>query len=160
MDGESEVRPVINPIRRDLLALFDHVAARTLERLDGLTDDEYRWAPAAGIATIEWRLCHVSDTVARHPMNGFLQPGFAPSRSEQPGSAAGGVDYFRLSCQEWRELVSAVDERVWLEPLGPAAGPYADSTVLSVALHNADEFVHHTSEAALLRDLYAERPHP
>ncbi|QXC61071.1 DinB family protein [Aquihabitans sp. G128] len=158
------------------MSLFDHVADRTVARLEGLSDDEYRWKPAPGAAdlgakraelvdgrgnpkvtTIAWRLVHVSDAVARHPLNGLLQPGFTPSARERPRSALAGVDHFRRSYDEWRCVIEAVGDPTWLEPLGPAAGPFADSTALAVALHTADELIHHTAEIALLRDLYRHR---
>lgn len=165
-------------LQRDVLSLFDHVFTRTNNRLEGLTDDEYGWEPVHGcwtvgsdglgddglgdgdapITTIGWRICHVSDAVGRSPMNGFLQPGCSPTGREFPSSAEGGLDYFRRSYREWRCILEMVDERAWLQPFGPAAGPFADATALAVALHNADEFVHHTAEIALLRDLYKRGP--
>ena len=164
---------MVGPIQREVLSLFDHVFARTNDRLVGISDEEYGWEPVSGcwtvgsdsfgdrldgadhpVTTIGWRLCHVSDAVARHPMNGFLQSGYTPSDREFPRSAEDGIDYFRRSYEEWRSVLEAVEEWLWVQPLGPAAGLFADSTMLAVALHNADEFVHHTSEIALLRDLY------
>lgn len=44
-----------------------------------------------------------------------------------------------------------------LVPLGPAWGPYSDHTNLALALHAQREVIHHGSEIALLRDLYAAR---
>ena len=40
-------------------------------------------------------------------------------------------------------------------PLGEMAGYFADATGRSFVLHIADELIHHTAEAALLRDLFA-----
>jgi len=44
------------------------------------------------------------------------------------------------------------------ETLGEAWGPYADSTVLALALHAQREVTHHGAEIALLRDLFRARP--
>jgi hypothetical protein len=41
--------------------------------------------------------------------------------------------------------------------LGPSWGPYADSTVLALALHAQREVTHHGAEVALLRDLFRHR---
>src|ERR1022692_2198927 len=41
------------------------------------------------------------------------------------------------------------------ELIGPVAGRYGDATRRAFALHIIDELVHHTAEAALLRDLHA-----
>ena len=38
---------------------------------------------------------------------------------------------------------------------GEAAGYFAGATGRSFVLHIADELIHHTAEAALLRDLFA-----
>ena len=43
------------------------------------------------------------------------------------------------------------------DPLGEGWGPYADSTVLALALHAQREVTHHGAEIALLRDLYRAR---
>lgn len=165
-------------VRTELLALFDHVVGRTLDRLAGLTDDEYGWGPVPGcwhvradgldgegvvtdtppVTTLGWRLCHISDGLARHPMNGFLRPGFVASPRRFPLTAEEGAAHFRRSAEEWRDLLGGTDDETLLSPLGPAAGPYADATRLGLVLHIADELIHHTAEIALVRDLYANRP--
>ena len=45
----------------------------------------------------------------------------------------------------------------WTAPLGPAWGPYAESSTVDLALHVLDEVIHHGAEVGLLRDLYANR---
>jgi hypothetical protein len=55
----------------------------------------------------------------------------------------------------WRELVASLDDEVLDTPLGEAAGYFAGATGRSFVLHIADELIHHTAEAALLRDLFA-----
>jgi hypothetical protein len=54
-----------------------------------------------------------------------------------------------------RDLASVDDARLW-EPMGPTAGPYGDAPVASFVEHIHDEFVHHSAEVALLRDLFRE----
>ena len=44
-----------------------------------------------------------------------------------------------------------------LVPLGSAWAPYSDHTNLALVLHAHREVIHHGSEIALLRDLYAAR---
>lgn len=41
--------------------------------------------------------------------------------------------------------------------LGEGWGPYAESTVLALALHAQREVTHHGAEIALLRDLFRSR---
>ena len=164
-------------VQREILSLFEYVFARTDARLDGISDDEYAWEPTSDcwtvrpdgldgdevvvddppVTTIGWRLCHVSDALARHPMNRLLRAYVTLSARRFPTDADTGVTYFRTSFSEWRDLIASVDDETWLRPFGPVAGPFADSTALGLALHTADEFVHHTAEIALLRDLYARR---
>lgn len=161
----------------DVVALFDHVFARATHRLDGITDAEYLWEPAPGcwtvrdgsldgegqlvdhppVTTIGWRICHVADAIARHPLHGLLKAGFSPSAREFPTSASAGVSYLTRSYAEWRALLDDVDDSLWLSPLGPDAGPFSDSTALALVLHNADELIHHLAEVALLRDLFRHR---
>jgi hypothetical protein len=54
-----------------------------------------------------------------------------------------------------RELVASLDDEALNTPLGEAAGYCAGATGRSFVLHIADELIHHTAEAALLRDLFA-----
>ena len=52
-------------------------------------------------------------------------------------------------------LFASLDDEALNTPLGEAAGYFADATGRSFVLHIADELIHHTAEAALLRDLFA-----
>ena len=57
--------------------------------------------------------------------------------------------------------MASLDDETLNAPLGEAAGYFADATGRSFVLHIADELaIHHTAEAALLRDLFAGRPSP
>ena len=72
---------------------FEFVSDRSLQRLDGLTDDEYLWEPVLGLldgpahddgryradsawpprdpapfTTIAWRIAHIGDFLSRHPL--------------------------------------------------------------------------------------------
>ena len=47
-----------------------------------------------------------------------------------------------------------IKENRLLEPLGRRAGSFAKDPVVSFVLHVHTEFVHHTAEIALFRDLY------
>ena len=54
----------------------------------------------------------------------------------------------------WRRM-DGLDDETLNAPLGEAAGYFAGATGRSFVLHIADELIHHTAEAALLRDLFA-----
>ena len=46
--------------REDLVGLFDHVWDRFWRRMDGLDDEEWRWAPTADPRiSLRWRLGHI-----------------------------------------------------------------------------------------------------
>jgi hypothetical protein len=53
------------------------------------------------------------------------------------------------------ELLGQTTQESLGEPIGPVGGQYGAATRRAFALHIVDELVHHTAEAALLRDLYA-----
>ena len=50
--------------------------------------------------------------------------------------------------------MASLDDEALDTPLGEAAGYFAGATGRSFVLHIADELIHHTAEAALLRDLF------
>jgi hypothetical protein len=54
----------------------------------------------------------------------------------------------------WRRM-DGLDDEALDTPLAEAAGYFAGATGRSFVLHIADELIHHTAEAALLRDLFA-----
>lgn len=170
---------------RDMLAeTFDYAAGRTRARLEGLTDDEYLWEPVAGcwtvhpgprpwvdwespppdpapVTTIAWRLVHTISNLSEHGLRKVaFERGQADWRppSVIPAGAADALAELDRAIGVWRgDLAGAADERLW-EPLGPEAGPYADASVASYVEHIHDEFIHHSAEVALLRDLYRARP--
>ncbi len=61
------------------------------------------------------------------------------------------------SCSTTSGIVSGggLDDETLNAPLGEVAGYFAGATGRSFVLHIADELIHHTAEAALLRDLFA-----
>jgi hypothetical protein len=163
---------------------FDHVWGRLGDRLLGLTDEEYRWEPVAGclsirsgsdgrvradeapqvtsgaapFTTIAWRLAHLAgETVSGFTLRLF--PGTAATVPDPPAGADQVPEYLAASYRPWRAGLVSLTDVAWFVPLGPAWAPYADATVLDVALHVFDEVVHHSAEVALLRDLFARRPH-
>jgi hypothetical protein len=48
--------------REDLVALFDHVWDRFWRRMDGLDDEEWRWAPTADPRiSLRWLIHHTAE---------------------------------------------------------------------------------------------------
>jgi hypothetical protein len=143
--------------RDDVLDLFDHAWRRFRARMDGLGDGEWAWQPTPDERlTLHRRLRHIAELL-REERNGpwlGLPAGSAPPAAEA-ADAADALLRAEEAYAAWRGRLAALPEEALAAPVGPAAGPYAASTRRSFALHIADELIHHTAEAALLRDLYA-----
>jgi hypothetical protein len=173
-------------IQHDLLDLAEFAFQRLRHRVEGMTDDEYFWEPAPGcwsiragddgtfrrdgapfpvkpapLTTIAWRLTHVIDILAGERNATWI--GATPSgRLDIEGEAASAteaIDQLDRAYALFRGHVAAADAAGLTLPLGPIAGPYAESTRASFVLHELDELIHHGAEIAALRDIYrATRP--
>jgi hypothetical protein len=168
---------------QSLLRTFDYVWARTLARVDGLSDHEYFWEPVPScwtlrrgadgrwtldggggggpapdpvpITTIAWRIGHLGGMA----LGGFTTMRFdvsvAQDAKELPGTAHGVRTFLEANYQAWRGALGDLDEAGWNAPLGPSWGEYADDNTFDLALHILDEVVHHSAEVGLMRDLYS-----
>jgi len=58
------------------------------------------------------------------------------------------------SYHRWRDGLLSLDEKAFLEPLGPRGAFFADQPMAALALHLNREAMHHGGEIGLLRDLY------
>jgi hypothetical protein len=166
----------------DLLETSDYVWQRHRDRMTGLTDDEYGWEPVpncrtvratgdgtfrsdgpAGkrdprvFTTLSWRLAHLADLLAEERNAVWLG---VPTRPPLPpgdaGTAAAATDRGDAAYASWRAVLAAATDLA--APIGPAAGPYGDAARRTLVLHILDELIHHSAEAALLRDLYLAWP--
>ena len=164
---------------------FAYYADRALARFDGLTDDEYLWEPTpdawsvrrigdetivdwawpppvpAPVTTIAWRFVHVCSFLTEHGLRAVAFEGGIANHvapSVIPVDAGEGMDALRSAIDAWQhDLANVSDARLW-EPMGIEGGAYAAEPVAAFVEHIHDEFVHHTAEIALLRDLYGARP--
>ena len=154
---------------------------RLRARLEGLTDEEHLWLPvpdalsidpdvpgtvARGrdgqVTTIAWRIGHIGDALREERNWTWLgrQPVLLDHEIRHSPTAAGGIAYLEEAHAAWRALLgSLTPDELW-SPIGPAAGPYAETERIDFVLHLVDELIHHGAEVALLRDLYAARPRP
>jgi DinB superfamily len=144
--------------RDDLIGLFEYVWQRFSDRMDGLTDAEWKWEPIADDrVTLRWRLQHITEFL-RAERNGPWLGLAAEPTGEPPGpatSAAAAMWDVSTAYAKWHGLLSETTDESLGELIGSAGGRYGDATRRAFALHIIDELVHHTAEAALLRDMYA-----
>lgn len=158
-----------------------HWTNQARPRLDGLTDDEYRWEPVDGcwgirgtdagaaidweypapdpapVTTIAWRMAHLAIGVfGTRAANHFGEPGTVEyETTDLPLTADGGLALLDEHYAAWIEGVRGLDDDGLRAPCGPTEGPHADAPMAALVLHINREAIHHSAEIALLRDLYA-----
>lgn len=115
----------------------------------------------APVTTIAWRTWHIAveclDSYSRRAFPPGAGGGAAGPDVEDGrwvGTAAEAAAALDAAWATFRGAVGALDEEAMARPLGPAFGPYADSSYAELVLHAYDEIVHHGAEIALLRDLW------
>jgi hypothetical protein len=167
----------------DVLDSLDQTWSQLSERLAGLTVEEYLWEPAVGcwtvhaapsgrgsvdehdseadpapLTTIAWRMWHIAvDCLDSYSSRVFGRTGTGLAGTEwvlDPDQASALVE------RAWHVfhngLADGGPDRLF-DLLGEGWGPYAESTVLALALHAQREVTHHGAEVALLRDLFGTR---
>ena len=152
---------------------------RLVQRLEGLTDEEYRWEPVDGcwnnrpapdrpdvwvvdypqvhpdsppFTTIAWRLLHISDGNTVYWEHAFV-PGQKNFWDLTPhGSAREGIDYLIESQEPITATLAHMEDDQLDEDRPTHFGvTWPARRVLSVLV---DEQVHHGAEVGVLRDLY------
>jgi hypothetical protein len=167
------------------LAQWDYVADILLERLEGLTDDEYFWQPAPDVWTIRWIDGRaVSDSEVWAPVAAQTPPrtlawsishlGWGSlTRADYlvgehrltdddivwPMTAAEGVAFMRDGLAAWRTGLDQMTDAD-LDTVGRSAYPGGlDPTLplIEIVWWVNKELVFHAGEIWLMRDLYAAR---
>ncbi|MDT5078353.1 MAG: hypothetical protein QOJ80_2990 [Mycobacterium sp.] len=145
-------------------------------RLDGLTHDEYFWAPVpdcwtvhadgridftypppepAPFTTIAWRLAHVIvGVLAIRAHSHFGGPAADYESWPYATDADTALKQLDEAYRSWHEGVLGLGDGALAAPCGPAEGPYAKESMATLVLHINREVIHHGAEIALLRDLY------
>jgi DinB superfamily len=161
---------------------WDRSCERLLQRLDGLTDDEYRWEPIAGswnvrrsdtspsgwtvdypqvhpdpppFTTIAWRLLHISDGNTIYWEHSF-GPGIRNFWDLAPhGDAVSAIEYLAESQGPVTATLAEMDDDR-LDDMRPThfGVEWPARRVFTVLV---DEQVHHGAEVGVLRDLYRDR---
>ncbi len=157
-----------------------HWTTQLRPRLDGLTDDEYFWAPVpnswtvhpdggidfdypapepAPFTTIAWRLAHVIvGVLAMRNHSHFDGPPADYQSWPYATDAKTALAQLDDAYEKWIAGVRALTSDELYRPCGPAEGPYADYPFMALVLHINREMIHHGAEIACIRDLYANTP--
>lgn len=153
-----------------------------LQRMEGLTDEEYLWEPVADVWTIHpgkdgeeptvdpqeypdpapfttlaWRIHHMTDFFTKRWVNHFGDPNSDGSEPPVTLSAAEAMEHLTFAYGRWKNALQSMPESRLSEPCGPAEGPFAEHPFVALVLHISREFIHHSSECCLIRDLYRQR---
>jgi hypothetical protein len=173
-------------MQSSLADLSEYVWLRTINRLEGLTDEEYLWEPVKGcwsiragsdgvlrpdwaafadpppFTNVAWRLCHLIACYGAGRNREWLgvssagAPSFE-STDPAPTTAGAALETLRAAHDEWAAVLGSMTDATLAEKLGPIAGQYAESDKAGFVIHMLDEFIHHGAELALLRDLWRDR---
>jgi hypothetical protein len=172
-------------MKADLVQLSDSVWSRTIQRLDGLTDEEYLWEPVRGcwsirpapdgtyrvdwaatgvspppFTNIAWRMCHLIACYGSARNGAWLRTahgGSFENLDPAPTTAQAAVEALASAHDRWDTVLGSLSDAALSEKLGPVAGPFAESERAGFVLHMLDEFIHHGAEISLLRDLWRVR---
>ena len=136
-------------------------------RLNGLTDEDYRWEPVPGAWNVRPR---GTGTAPIEVGAGEFTIDFAMPEPDPPpvttiawrlGHIIVGVLGMRVASHfggppfDYATHDYAGDAATALaQPCGPAEGPWAEHSMAELVLHINREMLHHGAEIALLRDLY------
>lgn len=167
-----------------LIAFSDKTYQRLRARLEGIQAEEMLWEPAPGswsvrvgangsvvwdfglgctsmtpaitpapVTTIAWRVAHIVDLLKEHRCATVL--GLEPEASAdelwlttRPEEM---LDYLDRAHATWRGYLTRTDPAALLQPVDRW------STRLSFVHHIIFEFVHHSAEVGVLRDLWSGR---
>jgi uncharacterized damage-inducible protein DinB len=141
----------------DLRELSRYAYGRLRNRLEGLTEEEFRWEPGPGVSTLAWRVGHIAELLSEERNATWLGVDVGGAAVKQPMTARDVGGTLDDAINVWLDVVAAVPEESLSDPLGPVAGPYGEDSRRAFVLHVLDELIHHGAEVALVRDLWAAR---
>lgn len=173
MNGTVDAMPLTDRLAEQL---DWHWRTTLRPRLDGLTDDEYFWAPVsdcwtvhrdgavdfvypeprpAPFTTIAWRLAHVIvGVLAVRNHSHFGGPPADYQSWPYATDARTALRQLDVAYRDWIAGVRGLDDAALTRPVGPAEGPWAEAPMMDLVLHINRETIHHGAEIACLRDLY------
>jgi hypothetical protein len=167
------------------LAQWDYFYGVLLERLDGLTDEEYLWEPAPTVLTVRmvdgrpkpdqlgleptgatapprtiaWSVGHHGDGTWNRADYLVGSHSIQPGDLTWPMTAAEGVDFLKEGCRRWRSALYQMTDTD-LDTVGRSAFPWGldpELPLIEIVWWINKELIYHASEIWLMRDIYAAR---
>ncbi len=116
--------------------------------------------------TIAWRLWHLIDMYGENRAPRWLDVaaqgdpiGLDDPNGAPPACASDALALLERAHDRWEAHLSLVSEEQLGMNVGPVGGDYAERPRSAYVLHMLDEFIHHSAEIAVLRDLWRwQRP--
>jgi hypothetical protein len=162
-----------------LLAQLDTSLREALDRMQGMDDAEFWWAPtphAATVArdprgwfrpvqpagdavatrTIAWLAGHLGDMAVLRTDYTTGDRRLTPGDLNWPGTAADGIRWVRESWTGWRAAITALSDAE-LDTVGRSAMPWGldrQLPILDIIWWMNRELIHHAADIAVVRDLY------
>jgi hypothetical protein len=163
-----------------LLAQWDTSLAMLFERLDGLTDDEYRWPPTPGAAdlecgddgalrasarhraatrTIAWTLAHLADLCWKRADYTDGERAAPLPYQPFPATAVDAIAEVGAATARWRSAVAgaSAEQAIEVGYSGWPVGMDPDLPFVDIVWWVNRELIHHGADMATVRDLYAVR---
>jgi DinB family protein len=136
-----------------------HWQAQARPRFEGMEDHEYLWEPAPPpVTTIAWRLAHIADVMGARANYHFGDRTYQRTAGGgEPATAAAALAAVDAAYDAWTTGVLAwPDDRLLEKPgEGEPGSDDANYPFAELILHISREVIHHASEVATLRDIYA-----
>lgn len=164
---------------RPLIAQWEVSVAMLLERLDGLTDDEYRWRPTPNSAdlvdagagnlvvqlhpeptstrTIAWTLGHLADMCWARADYTDGEKNRPPDYQPFPATADAALEDFRGAAARWLSAVVTASAAQAVQ-VGYSSWPHGwdrNLPFVDIVWWMNRELIAHGSDASTVRDLYA-----
>jgi len=171
-----------NSLHDVLLAPLQESWRQLSERLNGITEQEYRWEPfrpcwsvaqrpdgtwfgeivrpepdPTPVTTIAWRLWHIGEDC----FESYSRRAFASTAGNLPegdwvSTHTEAVEFTGACVGHFGRQMAGLTEQQLFTELGPSWGPFANRTYADLLQHATRELTHHAAEIAVLRDIFAE----
>lgn len=165
-----------------LLSTYGASRDQLLDRLSGLSVEEYFWEPVPGcwtvdqtndgwtaandpeadpapVTTIAWRLWHIWDCFESYSERAFGTRDSGMPYDRFVGTPIEAVALVRRAVDHFIAALEATGPAA-ADPLGPAFGPFAERNHIDLGLHAMRELQSHGAEIGLLRDLWLHQGPP